>query len=262
MRRADEIIIEVLKRGPRTSKELIDECVRARKLPYSTYKRRLGNLIKLREVEEAKYKLIKKEKEADPEIIRDCIKIIRSDAPDDIRVAKANYIERLCYWKRTAYAPDLLNFLKTSLNDKNDDVRKYLASALANLLRYEQRRKPRDAHITQRVIDENIENMTKLASEDTNHQVRVAVLKFLGYTGDVRALDPIFEIIKNCSEEEYERLKEWIHVVLFTKEYLLTEKLRREAAKRLGQLLIDRDEDVKKRAKDLHRFMVSPNGMQ
>ena len=97
MGRADEIIIEVLKRGPRTAKELIDECVRARKLPYSTYKRRLGNLIKLREVEEAKYKLIKKEKEADPEIIRDNIQIIRSDKPDEIRVAEAHHIERLCH---------------------------------------------------------------------------------------------------------------------------------------------------------------------
>lgn len=262
MGRADEIIIEVLKKEPRTSKELIDECVCIRGLPYSTYKRRLDKLVLLGEVKEAKYELIEKEKEADPNVIRDCMQTIRSDKPDEIRVLRARHLERLCYRKRTAYGPELLHFLETSVNDENEGVRKHLVSALANLLRYEQKRKPRDAHIIHRIIDENLENMTELASKDTSHYVRVAVLKFLGYTGDIRALDSIFGIIKSSSEEEYEGMKEWVQWVLFTSEYLLARKLRREVANRLDSLLIDPDEDVRRRAKELHGYMVSPNGMQ
>lgn len=262
MRRAEEVITEALREGPKTAKELRHVCVTKQGIVGSTYNRQLRKLIKLGEVKEAKYELIEKEKEADPEIIRDCIRIIRSDAPDEIRVARAEQLNRLCYWRRTAYVSHLLNFLETSVNDQNETVRKHLVLALANMLLYEQRRRTRDHRIIKRIINKNIRNMAWLASKDTSIEVRAAVLKFLGYTGDVRALDPIFEIIKNCSEEEYERLKEWIHVVLFTKEYLLTEKLRREAANRLDQLLIDRDENVKKRAKDLHKFMVNPNGMQ
>lgn len=262
MGRAEEVIIEALREGPKTAKELRHECITKQGIVGSTYNRQLRKLIKLGEVKEAKYELIEKEKEADPEIIRDCIKIIRSDKPDKIRVARAKQLNRLCYWKRTAYAPDLLNFLKTSFNDKNEKVRKHLVLALANLLLYEQRRKPRDVHIIHRIIDDNIENLRKLTLKERNHEVRVAVLKFLGYTGDVRALDPIFEIIKSSSEEEYEKLKEWIQWVLFTPEYLLTKKLRRDVSKRIDKLFTDPNEKVRKRAKELHEYMLSPNGMQ
>jgi len=257
----DEIIKEVLIEAPKTPKELLHECLE-RGLKRPTYYKHLKKLIKIGEVKEAEYELIEKEKEADPEIIRDCIRIIRSDAPDDIRVARAEQLNRLCYWKRTAYAPDLLNFLKTSLNDRNEKIRKHLVLALANLLLYEQRRRPRDVHIIRRIIEDNIENMKELASKETNLEVRVAVLKFLGYTCDIRALDPIFEIIRNCNEKEYEGLKEWIQVVLFTPEYLLARKLRREVSNRLDQLLINPIEQVRKRASELHKFMLSPNGMQ
>jgi len=262
MRWAEKTIIEALKKGSKTAKELRYECVTKQGIAGSTYNRQLRKLVKLGEVKEAKYKLIEKEKEADPEIIRDCIQIIRSDDPDGIRVAKARHIERLCYLKRTVCAPQLLQFFEFSLDDKNDDVRKHLVLALANLLRYEQKREPRDSSIIHRIIEDNIENMKKLALKEKNHEVRVAVLKFLGYTGDIRALDPIFEIVKNFNEKEYEILKGWIQWVLFTPEYLLAKKLRRVVVKRLDRLLTDSDEDVRKRAKELHRFMLSPNGMQ
>ena len=257
----DEIIKGALKEAPKTPKELLRECLK-RGLERPTYYNHLKKLVKIGEVRQAKYELIEKEKEADPEIVRDCIQIVRSDKPDEIRVARARHIERLCHWKRTAFTPDLLCFLNTSFNDKNEKVRKHLVLAFANMLSYEQKRKLRDVRIIDRIVDENIDNVKKLALEDMNHEVRVAVLRFLGYTGDIRALDPIFEIIKNCFEEEYEKLKEWIHVVLFTQEYLLTKKLRREVAKRLDQLLMDPNEPVKKRAKELHEYMLSPNGMQ
>ena len=48
----------------------------------------------------------------------------------------------------------------------------------------------------------------------------------------------------------------------FTPEYLLGKKLRREVSKRVSQLLIDPDEAVRQRAEELHKFMLSPDGMQ
>jgi len=260
MRGADEIIISALKEGPKTPKELWQACSKLG-LKKDRYRRHRIQLIKDKVIEEAKYKYVG-EREADSELIRDCMHIIQSDNPEAIRVARAQQIEQLCKWNRTVSVTKLLQFLKGSINDQNEQVRKHLVSALANILRYEQKRTPRDQRIIHRIVDENLENMRTLASEDNNFEVRVAVLKFLGYTGDIRALDPIFKIIKKCNQNEYGRLKEWIQWVLFTPEYLLAKKLNREVSKRLDQLLIDPDEQVKKRAEELHRFMLSPNGMQ
>ena len=259
-RRTDEVIIEVLKEGSKTNKELRKECLK-RGAPPSSYNKKLRKLVERGEVKEAKFEYVD-DREADTYLLLDCISIIKSDKPDEKRVGRAKHLERLCYWKRTAYAPKLLDFFKNSINDENEVVREYLVLALANLLWYEQKRTPRSHDIIKRIIDENLENMTNLASSENNFKVRVAVLRFLGYTGDIRALDPIFEIIKNCTENEYERLKEWIQWVLFTAEYLLAKKFKREVPKRLDQLLNDPIEQVRIRATELHKFMLSPNGMQ
>ena len=160
------------------------------------------------------------------------------------------------------HAPGLLHFLGSSLEDGNKDVRKYLVSALANMLRYEQKRVHPDRRAIHQITKRNIENMARLTSVETNREVKAAVLEFLGFAGDIRAIDPIFERIRNSSRDEYQHLEEKIQEVLFTREHSLAEKFRLEILKQVDLLLLDPDEQVKKRVRGLQKYMLSPSGMQ
>ena len=67
--RYDEIILGILRGGPRTSKELKEMCLE-KGIPYSTYSRRINQLIKYEIIERSDIvKLSERIEEADPEKI-------------------------------------------------------------------------------------------------------------------------------------------------------------------------------------------------
>lgn len=248
MRGADELIREVLRSGPKKPKDLYRECIN-RGLKRATYYRQLRKMIKLGEIEDAKYELIIELEEADPQDVADHINVLKSSSSDEARIVRAKELVRLCR-RRASHIPGLLDFFETSLDDPCMEVRALLVSALYRLIETEREHRPLDKKILQRII-ENIETVKKLVLRDPNIKLRKGAIDFLRVAGDIRGLDPIFQILQTCDEQTYTQIKNDLAAALFSNRSYLSKNHKREIWRRIDKLVADTNMKIRNRVEEL-----------
>lgn len=253
MRGADEVIKEVLKEGPKKTKELYNECVDKKGLSKDTYYRHLKKLISLGEVKDAKYKLIEKEREANPKEVIECMKRLKETRDKDLLKIISSDFVRLCDSKRVSHIPNVLSFLESSLEDpkfKPTKVLKNYIKSLYSILYYEKRRRSPKEDIIKRIV-ENLGKIRAILEESTDPEIIEESLYFLSETEKEEAVNIILDLAMRLPEDVYHNIKTSIERSLFSPGWPIYEAHHKAINEKIYDMINNTDLSIKGRGKQL-----------
>ena len=111
----DEIILNILKEGSKTKKELCDEAIK-RGVSRPTVYRHIKKLVRSGEVKETKYELVSKIEEANRQEVDDCLKTLIEEDNEHVIFSRLDQLTKLSYRKRAAHFSNVILNLASFLD--------------------------------------------------------------------------------------------------------------------------------------------------
>jgi uncharacterized protein (DUF2164 family) len=228
----EEIIIEVLRGGAKSPKELREttqQVMKNNKINHSdsNYFYHLAKLEKQGKIERIykAYKLAKIDENADPVEVNKIINYLNTENDTDILQLYSESFSRLLETKRGANNPQVLPFMgkySRTLNSRHQNLEKLCQGAYV-LLAYEKRKRKTEDKKMVAKISQYAETVERLVGESSDNEFIGEVLYFLAEIGDRKAVDIVFSLIQTLPKDRYSCLKEHIADRLFTSNWTLFE---------------------------------------
>ena len=197
----DEIILNILKEGAKTSIELRDEAIK-RGVSRPTVYRHIKKLVRSGKVKETKYEIVPKSEEANRQEVDDCLKILIEDDNDHIIFSRLEQLTKLSYNKRIAHFPNVIQNIaglldKVEVVDNERNLKQFF-ECLRAILFFEQTYKTEKwKKITERLVTATIEKATFLLLRCPNSRI----IEYLGMTGREYAVEVIFMLMQQHNIE-------------------------------------------------------------
>jgi hypothetical protein len=258
IRDADETIKDILKKGPKTPEEFRSECLK-KGLTKQTYYRHLKKLVNQGEIQDARYKLVERVLDADPEEVRRCVKMILKEIDNgnrNVLLGRITELEQLSHGKRTAHLPNLISCLEKCLKSQivtsDNEILEKTVQTLGNILRFEHNhRNIESKRIIQRVLDSTLKEVVSLIKKQDFPPS--FIIGFLGITGRTKAVDILFEKIRGNPSKAMEKLNDLSSSL---GRQGLYETQQKHVNKCLYELLESESELLVKFARDLQRKIL------
>ena len=197
----DEIIVNILKEGAKTSVELRDEAMK-RGLSKSTFYKHIEKLVRSGEVKETKYEIVARIEEANREEVDECLKTLIEDDNEHVIYSRLKQLTKLSYGKRLAQFPNVIQKI-TGLLDKSvvvdiEQNLNQLFECLTAILFFEQNNKGMCwEEICERLVNSTLEKAGGLLLRRSNSRI----IEYLGRTDRKYAVDIIFTIMQQHNIE-------------------------------------------------------------
>jgi HEAT repeat protein len=237
--------------GSATPNELKKTCVEEKRIPASTYYRELRKMQKSGEIARSpppRYELVEERRPpVNRKDVRICLKNLKKTTDVDLRIEFAKDFEKLSESDGFEKEPDVLVVARRLLDDQSESIRVLSVKALTNIVD-----RASDRRIVERVRVDNQEKMGEIALNDFSIACRQNAIDFLGKIGDERAIEVLFEIVKQePSDRDYSQLSYVLRRALTSPNSRQVKQHKKDIRQLLLSLLRNDREAVKERAKGL-----------
>ena len=200
--RYDEVIMKILREGPRSRKELLAAACDEKKIPYPTVYRRVLQLCKYKMIERVDvYRVIERILEADPDEVKEAIESLKTERNENVLDIRIEKLTQISAAKSMAHLPGVACGLGECLGNpaiiRNPTTLSKFVSILPRILRYERNNRPSSFEKTiESLLNQTLGRILKLV-EDKNEIPDPSILDFLQESGKEEAVHGLFRIIKS-----------------------------------------------------------------
>jgi len=258
----DQIIIEELRGGGKTPKELLKQVV-AQDVTKSSYHRHIIKLVNQGTIKRLKFELgeeISVEEEDEKEI-SEILEILNREENPRVLQSRISTISYIAHLRRVAQIPRLLTFCENALSDpkyRDKGVMIELIRLLREILHFESIKKPKDYQkIMNRMSRQILETVLGIMEKETNLDILGEIIYFLSDTEKDESVNALFKLIDRLDDGPYDELKSRIFRSLLQTSFPLQIAQRKRIEENMDKLLRSVDQRILKRGEEISRERFS-----